>query len=775
MEAAERTTPAWMAVAAAMAMMAHYIGSKAVRDAVFLSNFAVSSLPQMVMAAAGFSFLSVLLSSRAMSRWTPGRLVPAAFGVSALLTLAVWSQMAAFPKLTAVLLYLQIVSLGPLLTSGFWSIVSESFDPREAKRQVGRIAGGGSVGGVLGGVVAERLAAASGVSITLPVLSLYHFVCALLLWRFFHPSGAHGAARPRQTASTGETPSVLGALRGAPYLRTLALLVMLGTMSAAMLDYIFKYQATRQYGNGAELLRFFALFYAVTGVLSFLAQTVLSGVSLQRLGIARTVGTLPLAVSVGGLGALIAPGVWSGLLARGMEIVFRSSLFRAGYELFYMPIPAREKRAAKQAVDVGFDRLGDAMGSMIVKALLMAGAAYANQAILTAAVLVGLASLWVASRLQNAYVDALEKNLLERAGDLAMTSNGDTLGFVGGMDSTPMMPVQTGVFEAMPDRRALERGDSGGAMAALSEPSAAAPTQVTGALPGAGATASAILGDAVVAAIVELRSGDARRVQRALALHAPLKPALVTHVLQLLGWDQMYPEAVRSLRGAVNECSGQMVDALLDNRVDFSIRRRIPRVLAVSRSQLVFDGLLQGLDDRRFEVRYQCGRAMAVMHDQIGWIEVHSRRLMESVEKELTVSKPVWESQRLLDGVEDSDLTPVMDEFLRTRSSRSLEHVFTLLMLVFPKEPLRVAFRGLHTDDPYLRGTAVEYLESTLPAAVYEKLRPLLNAETGRRNARAQGRQEAKAAEDVLAQLMLSNESILVNLDELKKKMETGE
>jgi len=756
-------------MAAAAAMMAHYIGSKAVRDAVFLSNFPVSSLPQMVLAAAAVSFFSVLLSSRAMTRWTPGRLMPAAFGVSSVLTLCVWSQMAEFPKLTAVLLYLQIVSFGPLLTSGFWSIVNESFDPREAKKHVGRIAGAGSVGGVIGGVVAERIAAAAGVSITLPVLSVYHVICAALLWQFFRSSGRAAAKR---AAEKEDTPSVLGALRGAPYLRTLAWLVMLGTMSAAMIDFVFKYQATLTYGNGVELLRFFALFYSVTGVLSFLAQTVLSTVSLQRLGIARTVGTLPLAVSAGGLLALILPGVWTGTLARGMEQVFRSSLFRAGYELFYMPIPAREKRAAKQAVDVGFDRLGDALGSLVVKSLLMLGPALANQTILTGAVLVGLVSLWVASRLQNAYVDALEKNLLERAEELDSASPADALGFTGGMDSTPMLPAQTGVFETLQLRRPSSRSDSSMQISALPSATGAgveAPTQLAGGK--SGAMASAIHGDAVVSAIVELRSGDAKRVHRALALNSPPKAPIVPHVIQLLAWDQMYPEATRALRLAVGTCSGQMVDWLLDGEVDFAIRRRIPRILASARSQLVFDGLMHGLGDRRFEVRYQCGRAMAVMHDQVGWLQVNQKHLLESVAKELNVSKPVWEGQRLLDGSDEGELSPLMDEFLRNRSSRSLEHVFTLLMLVLPKEPLRVAFRGLHTDDSHLRGTALEYLESTLPEDVFDRLRPLLDADAGR----ARKKRDSRAAEDVLAQLMLSNQSIMVNLDELRKRMETEE
>ncbi|MEP7367685.1 MAG: Npt1/Npt2 family nucleotide transporter [Acidobacteriota bacterium] len=767
MEAVRKMTPAWMAMAAAAAMMAHYIGSKAVRDAVFLSNFPVSSLPQMVLAAAAFSFVSVLLSSRAMTRWTPGRLMPAAFAVSSVLTMAVWSQMAEFPQLTAVLLYLQIVSLGPLLTSGFWSIVNESFEPREAKKQVGKIAGAGSVGGVIGGVVAERMAAAAGVAMTLPVLSVYHLICAGLLWQFFRSSGRAAAAR---TAQKEDTPSVLGALRGAPYLQTLAWLVMLGTMSAAMIDYVFKYQATLTYGNGVELLRFFALFYAVTGVLSFVAQTVLSSVSLQRLGIARTVGTLPMAVSAGGLLALILPGVWSGTLARGMEQVFRSSLFRAGYELFYMPIPAREKRAAKQAVDVGFDRLGDAIGSLVVKSLLVLGPALANQTILTGAVLVGLVSLWVASRLQNAYVDALEKNLMERAEELDLASPADALGFAGGMDSTPMLPAQTGVYESLQMRRPPSRSDSSMEIAALpSAAGAGAPTQVVGSR--TQATTSAILGDAVVAAIVELRSGDGRRVHRALALNSPLKATIVPHVIQLLGWDQMYPEATRALRASVGSCSGQLVDWLLDQQVDFAIRRRIPRVLASARSQLVFDGLMHALGDRRFEVRYQSGRAMAMMHDQVGWLEVNQKLLLESVGKELNVSKPVWEGQRLLDTSEEGELSPLMDEFLRNRSSRSLEHVFTLLMLLLPKEPLRVAFRGLHTDDAYLRGTALEYLESTLPEGIFEKLRPLLDTDAERSRRKPDGR----AAEDVLAQLMLSNQSIMVNLDELRRKIETNE
>ena len=51
-----------------------------------------------------------------------------------------------------------------------------------------------------------------------------------------------------------------------------------------------------------------------------------------------------------------------------------------------------------------------------------------------------------------------------------------------------------------------------------------------------------------------------------------------------------------------------------------------------------------------------------------------------------------------------------------------IEHIFRLLSLCLPSEPLHVAFQALHTEDVYLRGTALEYLESILPSGVRESL-----------------------------------------------------
>ena len=64
-------------------------------------------------------------------------------------------------------------------------------------------------------------------------------------------------------------------------------------------------------------------------------------------------------------------------------------------------------------------------------------------------------------------------------------------------------------------------------------------------------------------------------------------------------------------------------------------------------------------------------------------------------------------------------------------SESELEHVFRVLGLVLPAEPLWVALHAVQADDVSLRGTALEYLESILPADVRAQLWPLLDHEHG--------------------------------------------
>ena len=81
-----------------------------------------------------------------------------------------------------------------------------------------------------------------------------------------------------------------------------------------------------------------------------------------------------------------------------------------------------------------------------------------------------------------------------------------------------------------------------------------------------------------------------------------------------------------------------------------------------------------------------------------------------------------------------------------------------------PREPLRIAFRGLHTDDPGLRGTALEYLEGVLPNPIREQIWPFIE-DRGPRAARAN-----RPRDEILAELLRSHASIIMNLEELQRR-----
>ena len=108
------------AMLTAAVMIAHQVGGKATRDALFLSTFDVTSLPEMFIGASVFSFAMVLLFSRLLSRFGPARFVPMAFGASGLLLFGEWALVLADANLGSIVVYLHMAGLGSVLISGFW-------------------------------------------------------------------------------------------------------------------------------------------------------------------------------------------------------------------------------------------------------------------------------------------------------------------------------------------------------------------------------------------------------------------------------------------------------------------------------------------------------------------------------------------------------------------------------------------------------------------------------------------------------------------------------
>ena len=719
----------------AASMIAAQVAGKATRDALFLSQFHISTLPLVLIAAAILSIGVTLLVSRLLAEYGPGRVTPPAFVLSAVLLLAEWGIASFSPRAAAIVVYLHTASLGAVLISGFWSLLNERFDPRSAKRRIARIGAGGTLGGVLGGLAAERVGTYFSVPSMLPLLALLHLVCFLLLREAGKAAGSSGeeeepaAAEP--AGDGGRGPSGLGTIRRMPYLRNLAVLVAVGTVAATCIDYVFKAKAAGAITDGGELMRFFAVFYTAISLLTFFVQSGAARRVLEKFGLARAVASLPLAVAGGSLGVLFAPGLASAAAARGLESILRSSIFRSGYELLYTPIRPADKRTAKPFIDIGADRLGDMIGGALIRLILVLPIAAAEPILIAIALFLGACGLILARRLHLGYIVALEKSLVSRAVGLSLDDVEDR--------TTRTTMIQTISSLGIPE--GFEKSSGGGEEGEAADREREVPAGL----------------------LADLRSRDPVRVRDALSRGGKIDPAIAPEVVPLLAWDDMSGDAARALARIAPQITGFLVDRLLDEWEEFAIRRRIPGILGACPTDRSITGLIDALGDTRFEVRFRSGRSLSRIRRRDPERPVDEEKILSAVLREVQVDRRVWESRRLLDTPGDEEKSIFVDEVLRDRADRSLEHVFDLLALVLPSEPLKIAFRGLHTTDVNLRGTALEYLESVLPDEVRDALWPFLETEKWKAP-------EKRSRKTIVEDLLRSNQSIRMNLEELRRE-----
>ncbi|HTJ47431.1 MAG TPA: hypothetical protein VL463_35275 [Kofleriaceae bacterium] len=672
-----------LATASALVVVAAFVASKAARDAILLSRYHVTALPIFTGIAALVSLPLTVLAGKAMTRLGPARLMPAVNVASALLLVGEWMWVRHAPRTATIAIYLHLSISGGVLVSGFWSIVNERFDVQTAKRHIGRIGMGATLGGIAGGLVAERAGAwLHHDEKVLIVIAAMQALASAAMYMF-----ARGAKHaPRSPDADDSALAGLHVVARSRLLRNVAAIVVLGAIAAGALDYVFKADLVRN-NSGRELLRSLSLFYTVTSVITAILQVAVCGPLVARIGVPRSVAALPVTATAFGAVAMAVPGAASSVVARGAELVVRNSVYRSGYELLYAPMAEEHKRPTKVVLDVGADKLGDLLGAQLV-ALIVYQVIDPRVALLTAAVAVAAIGVMVTMRLPASYRETLEASLLARSAEAASTSS----------EEQPWLTL---------DR-----------LPTLGHPGEAIPLARRRRSRPIRAVRSPVEGEAMIDAIRSLRSNDAARQKRALGA---LTPELVPHAIELLASDSLASDALAALRPIAPQCTGALVDVLLDPSRDPIVRRRIPAVLTHGEPTLAAWGLWHALADRSFEVRFRAGSMLARLAADGHLMHVTDEDVFETAKRELGAAPQTWEELE-----DDPFYTNDPDA---PQVACGLQHVFTVLSLVLPAEPLRIALHAVQTDDPALRGTALEYLESILPADLRAQLWPLLEGE----------------------------------------------
>jgi len=234
--------------------------------------------------------------------------------------------------------------------------------------------------------------------------------------------------------------------------------------------------------------------------------------------------------------------------------------------------------------------------------------------------------------------------------------------------------------------------------------------------------------DPLMGMLGDLRSRDVGVVTAALERADAFARVHVAQVIDLLAREEVLVAARTALATLAASHLGMLIDAMVHPETDFAIRRRLPRIIGTVPVQRSLDGLLAGLDDQRFEVRYHCSRAMVRILTRHPELSIHPARVIAIVERELSVPPQRWRGYKLLDRSESD--TPGEPTDIQTDTSTYLQYVTSLLSTIITPEPLDAAIRGVRSSDPGVRGLAREYLVQVLPTAVLERLTELIGVDS---------------------------------------------
>lgn len=358
-------------------LMAAHTLLETARDALFLARIAASRLPLVYLAIAGVAILVSLLRGKRRLRSDTRRSLATWLCGSALLTGLFWFLVGRTGSWIYYAIYIWSGVFSTIAVLQFWILMGDTFTVSQAKRVYALIGTGSILGAIMGSLFAQFVATNFETRALLLVAS------AILLGTATGPFffGTRGDDSVTDTAEAFPGIAEGRRLLAHPYIRRLAILTLLSTISLTFADFIFKSvvqgEVMSSMSNAAipselaadRLGWVFATAYLVFNCLSLLAQLTIVGWMTRNLGVDRVLAFLPLLLLFSSLWLAVGGGILAALFLKGFDGTFRHSLHRTATEVLYVPLAGELRAAGKSIIDVLGQRGGQAVASLAIMAL----------------------------------------------------------------------------------------------------------------------------------------------------------------------------------------------------------------------------------------------------------------------------------------------------------------------------------------------------------------------------------------------------------------------
>ncbi|MBX3126222.1 MAG: hypothetical protein KF718_05875 [Polyangiaceae bacterium] len=356
-----------LAFATLFGIMAGHSLVETSRDALFLARLPATHLPLVYLGVAAVAWGIARFEPELRAKNVASALTRTLV-VAALVTAGFWLSLPSLGAAGLYALYLWSAIIASLAVAGFWLTLSERVTVTQAKRLYAVVGTGSVLGATFGTAAAGLIAAAMPARHLLLAAALLLGLSALGPVRLAREVTQVVTTRAEEDAS-----AQLAELGKSPYVVRVALLALLAAVTFTLVDYTFKSQVAAAIAP-ERLGVFLAQTYLALNVASLAVQLLLVQRTVQRLGVTGALALLPALLVLGGVGVAAVAGLATALVLKGADGALRHSLHRTSVELLYVPMEDRSRTKAKTLIDVLVQRAGQALGSVLILALLAVGA-----------------------------------------------------------------------------------------------------------------------------------------------------------------------------------------------------------------------------------------------------------------------------------------------------------------------------------------------------------------------------------------------------------------
>ena len=253
-----------------------------------------------------------------------------------------------FASVCGLYVFTDVVSA--LVVLQFWTFAGDIFDPREARRLFGLIAGGSTLSNLLFGgalsLTADRIEPAQ----LLYIVSLSLLVCVICVAALGRRCA--GMLRLARQFRPGAQATTVDACTH-PLVLSLAGLVLIVTIVSNVADYQLDLALRALYGSDtAGMLSFLGTFRAIAGIGAFVLQFFVASRLVDRFGLIAALLLLPAAIAVGGSVILLTAGaLWAVAIPRAGDVVLKYTVHDAAVNLLFLPLGDRLRARAKALID----------------------------------------------------------------------------------------------------------------------------------------------------------------------------------------------------------------------------------------------------------------------------------------------------------------------------------------------------------------------------------------------------------------------------------------